>query len=115
MDWCVTLSNRSIYGDAMAKMGLHANEHADAGNVANGPAGPVLPAPGVANAKAIWTAAQQPGMPFVAPKDESQQCVLSLHAIRRLRVKMRTMLVNQLRGTLLEFGVHFRCELRAGL
>lgn len=74
----------------MAKMGLHANEHADAGNVANGPAGPVLPALGVADAKAIWTAAQQPGMPFVAPKDESQQCVLSLHAMRRLRVKMRT-------------------------
>uniref|UniRef100_UPI003F499AA4 hypothetical protein n=1 Tax=Cupriavidus necator TaxID=106590 RepID=UPI003F499AA4 len=26
-------------------------------------------------------------MPFVGPKDESQQCVLSLHAMRRLRVR----------------------------
>lgn len=68
-----------------------------------------------ADAKAIWTAAQQPGMPFVAPKNESQQSVLSLHAMRNLRVKMRTMLVNQLRGTLLEFGVHFQRGLRTGL
>ncbi|RDK05627.1 IS110 family transposase [Cupriavidus lacunae] len=68
-----------------------------------------------ADAKAIWTAAQQPGMPVVAPKDESQQCVLSLHAMRRLRVKMRTMLVNQLRGTLFEFGAHFPRGLRTGL
>ncbi|AGW95574.1 transposase IS110 [Ralstonia pickettii DTP0602] len=68
-----------------------------------------------ADAKAIWTAAQQPGMPVVAPKTESQQCVLSLHAMRRLRVKMRTMLVNQLRGMLFEFGVHFRRGLRTGL
>ncbi|MFS8974287.1 IS110 family transposase, partial [Cupriavidus necator] len=58
-----------------------------------------------ADAKAIWTAAQQPGMPIVAPKTESQQCVLGLHAMRQLRVKMRTMLVNQLRGTLFEFGI----------
>lgn len=68
-----------------------------------------------ADAKAIWTAAQQPGMPVVAPKTEPQQCILSLHAMRRLRVKMRTMLVNQLRGTLFEFGVHFPRGLRTGL
>ncbi|WP_460483854.1 IS110 family RNA-guided transposase, partial [Cupriavidus yeoncheonensis] len=68
-----------------------------------------------ADAKAICTAAQVPGMPVAAPKDESQQCVLSLHALRNLRVKMRTMLVNQLRGTLFEFGVHFRRGLRTGL
>ncbi|WP_432257737.1 IS110 family transposase [Cupriavidus sp. TMH.W2] len=68
-----------------------------------------------ADAKAIWTAAQQPGMPFVAPKTEPQQCVLSLHAMRQLRVKMRTMLVNQLRGTLFEFGIRIRPGLRIGL
>lgn len=68
-----------------------------------------------ADAKAIWTAAQQPGMPIVAPKTESQQCVLGLHAMRQLRVKMRTMLVNQLRGTLFEFGIRIRPGLRAGL
>jgi transposase len=68
-----------------------------------------------ADAKAIWTAAQQPGMPVVAPKTESQQCVLSLHAIRQLRVKMRTMLVNQLRSMLFEFGVYFHSGLRTGL
>lgn len=68
-----------------------------------------------ADAKAICTAAQVPGMPVVAPKDESQQCVLSLHALRNLRVKMRTMLINQLRGTLFEFGVHFPRGLRTGL
>jgi transposase len=68
-----------------------------------------------ADAKAIWTAAQQPGMPVVAPKTESQQCVLSLHTMRRLRIKMRTMLVNQLRGTLFEFGIHFPRGLRTGL
>lgn len=68
-----------------------------------------------ADAKAIWTAAQQPGMPVVAPKTEPQQCILGLHAMRRLRVKMRTMLVNQLRGLLFEFGVHFQRGLRTGL
>ncbi len=67
------------------------------------------------DAKAIWTAAQQPGMPVVAPKTEPQQSLLSLHALRQLRVKMRTMLVNQLRGMLFEFGVHFPRGLRTGL
>jgi len=68
-----------------------------------------------ADAKAIWTAAQQPGMPTVAPKTEAQQCVLALHAVRRLRVKTRTMQVNQLRGLLGEFGIHFRRGRQAGL
>nr|WP_115711791.1 IS110 family transposase [Cupriavidus taiwanensis] len=68
-----------------------------------------------ADAKAIWTAAQQPGMREVAPKSETQQCVLAVHAMRSLRIKMRTMLVNQLRGMLVEFGIHFRRGRRAGL
>jgi transposase len=68
-----------------------------------------------ADAKAIWTAANQPGMRTVAPKTEAQQCLLGLHAMRRLRVKMRTMQVNQLRGMLNEFGIHFRRGRQAGL
>jgi transposase len=68
-----------------------------------------------ADTKAIWTAAQQPGMPVVAAKDESQQSVLVLHAMRQLRMKMRTMLINQLRGLLFEFGLTFHKGACAGL
>jgi len=58
-----------------------------------------------ADAAAIWEAAQRPGMRFVAPKDEEQQAVLGLHRLRQQRVKMRSMLVNQLHGLMAEFGV----------
>jgi transposase len=58
-----------------------------------------------ADARAIWTAAQQPGMRTVAPKTEDQQAALGLHRVRALLVKSRTMQVNQLRGLLYEFGV----------
>lgn len=68
-----------------------------------------------ADAKAIWTAAQQPGMRTVTPKSEAQQCVLTVHAMRRLRIKMRTMLVNQLRAMLGEFGICFPRGRQAGL
>ena len=68
-----------------------------------------------ADAKAIWTAAQQPGMRTVTPKSEAQQCVLTVHAMRRLRIKMRTMLVNQLRAMLAEFGICFQRGRQAGL
>ena len=57
-----------------------------------------------ADAQAIWEAAQRPGMKFVAVKSEGQQSVLTLHRIRELLVKMRTMQINQLRGLLYEFG-----------
>ncbi|MEM5354482.1 transposase, partial [Paraburkholderia caribensis] len=57
------------------------------------------------DARAIWTAAQQPGMRFVAPKTADQQAILALHRMRSLLVKSRTMQVNQLRGLLYEFGV----------
>jgi len=57
-----------------------------------------------ADAKAIWEAAQRPGMRFVAVKSESQQGVLLLHRMRSQLVKMRTMQVQQLRGLLYEFG-----------
>lgn len=61
-----------------------------------------------ADARAIWTAVQQPGMRTVAAKTEDQQVMLSLHRMRSLLVKFRTMQINQLRGLLYEFGVTFR-------
>jgi transposase len=68
-----------------------------------------------ADARAIWTAVQQPGMRTVAAKTEEQQAMLSLHRIRSLLVKVRTMQVNQLRGLMYEFGVSFRAGRVAGL
>jgi transposase len=68
-----------------------------------------------ADARAIWTAVQQPGMRTVAAKTEEQQAMLSLHRIRCLLVKFRTMQVNQLRGLLYEFGASFRAGRVAGL
>ena len=47
-----------------------------------------------ADARAIWTAVTQPGMRTVAVKTEDQQAMLSLHRIRSLLVKFRTMQVN---------------------
>jgi transposase len=58
-----------------------------------------------ADAQAIWTAAQQPGMRFVAVKSEEQQAVLSLHRLRQHCIKVRTMQANQVRGLLYEFGI----------
>jgi transposase len=68
-----------------------------------------------ADAWAIWTAVQQPGMRFVAAKTEDQQAMLSLHRIRSLLVKFRRMQTNQLRGLLYEFGVTIRAGRVAGL
>ncbi|WP_144138101.1 IS110 family transposase [Paraburkholderia sp. BCC1884] len=68
-----------------------------------------------ADARAIWTAVQQPGMRTVAAKTEDQQAMLSLHRMRSLLVKFRTMQVNQLRGLLYEFGASFRAGRVAGL
>ena len=68
-----------------------------------------------ADARAIWTAMQQPEMRTVATKTEDQQAMLSLHRMRALLVKFRTMQVNQLRGLLYEFGVTFRAGRLAGL
>ena len=63
-----------------------------------------------ADARAIWTAVQQPGMRTVAAKTEGQQAMLSLHRMRALLVKFRTMQVNQLRGLLYEFGATFTLD-----
>lgn len=60
-----------------------------------------------ADARAIWTAAQQPGMPVVPVKSEAQQALLSLHRIRDGLVQTRTRECNQLRGLLGEYGLHF--------
>ncbi len=68
-----------------------------------------------ADARAIWTAVQQPGMRTVAAKTEEKQAMLSVHRIRSLLVKFRTMQVNQLRGLMYEFGVSFRAGRVAGL
>lgn len=57
------------------------------------------------DARAIWTAVQQPGMRFVAIKDKEQQAVLGLHRMREQLVKFRTAQINAVRGLLSEFGV----------
>ncbi|MGO9945687.1 MAG: IS110 family transposase [Steroidobacteraceae bacterium] len=58
-----------------------------------------------ADAEGIWEAAQRPGMRYVALKSEEQQAMLGLHRLREQRVKMRSMLVNQLHGLMAEYGV----------
>jgi len=58
----------------------------------------------VADARAIWTAVQQPGIKTVAIKTEEQQAVLALHRMREQLVKFRTAQINGLRGLLAEYG-----------
>src|SRR3984885_628713 len=57
-----------------------------------------------ADARAIWTAVQQPGIKVVAIKSEEQQAVLALHRMREQLVKFRTAQINGLRGLLTEYG-----------
>ncbi|MDB0544197.1 IS110 family transposase [Ralstonia solanacearum] len=57
-----------------------------------------------ADARAIWTAAQQPDARFVAIKTEPQQAILALHRLRAQLMKFRIMQTNALRGLLHEFG-----------
>lgn len=68
-----------------------------------------------ADARAIWTAAEQPGMRTVAVKTEDQRAVLGLHRLRAQLIKFRTAQVNQLRGLLYEYGLMFLKGRRAGL
>jgi len=56
------------------------------------------------DARAIWTAVQQPGVRTVAVKTEEQQAVLALHRMRQQLVKFRTAQINGLRGLLAEYG-----------
>jgi transposase len=57
-----------------------------------------------ADARAIWTAVQQPGIKVVSVKSEEQQAVLALHRMREQLVKFRTAQSNGLRGLLTEYG-----------
>lgn len=68
-----------------------------------------------ADARAIWAAANQPGMRTVAAKTEDQQAMLALHRMRAQLVKFRTMQTNQLRGLLYEFGLTLKGGRQAGL
>jgi transposase len=56
------------------------------------------------DARAIWTAVQQPGVKKVAIKTEEQQAILALHRMRSQLVKFRTAQINGLRGLLTEYG-----------
>ena len=56
------------------------------------------------DARAIWTAVQQPDIKTVAIKSEEQQAVLALHRMRQQLVKFRTAQINGLRGLLAEYG-----------
>jgi transposase len=58
----------------------------------------------MADARAIWTAVQQPGVKTVAVKTEAQQAVLAMHRMRQQLVKFRTAQMNALRGLLTEYG-----------
>jgi transposase len=56
------------------------------------------------DARAIWTAVQQPNVKAVAIKTEEQQAILALHRMRQQLVKFRTAQINGLRGLLTEYG-----------
>jgi transposase len=58
-----------------------------------------------ADAAAICEAVSRPSMRFVAVKTEAQQAAAGLHKLRALLVKQRTMVINQLRGLMAEFGI----------
>ena len=58
-----------------------------------------------ADARAIWTAVQQPEAHEVAIKTQVQQSVLALHRMRAQLLKFRIMQTNALRGLLYEFGI----------
>ena len=57
------------------------------------------------DAQAICEAACRPSMRSVSPRNELQQTVSALHRIRERLVRERTAAVNQIHGSLLEFGV----------
>lgn len=67
------------------------------------------------DARAIWCAAHAPQMRWVPIKGVQQQAVLALHRARAHWVKVRTQVVNGLRGLLYEFGVVLPGGRQAGL
>ena len=58
-----------------------------------------------ADAAAICEAVSRPSMRFVAIKSEPQQAMAGLHRVRDLLMKQHTMLINQMRGLMAEFGI----------
>jgi transposase len=58
-----------------------------------------------ADAAAICEAVGRPSMRFVAIKSEQQQAMAGIHRVRDLLMKQHTMLINQLRGLMAEFGI----------
>src|SRR6185437_4264052 len=58
-----------------------------------------------ADAAAICEAVSRPAMRFVAIKSEQQQAAAGIHRVRDLLMKQHTMMRNQLRGLMAEFGI----------
>jgi transposase len=58
-----------------------------------------------ADAAGICEAVSRPSMRFVAIKTEPQQAMAGIHRVRDLLMKQHTMLINQMRGLMAEFGV----------
>src|SRR6516162_1187261 len=58
-----------------------------------------------ADAAAICEAVSRPSMRFVAIKNVAQQAAAGIHRVRNLLLKQHTMLRNQLRGLMAEFGI----------
>src|SRR6266566_1814055 len=58
-----------------------------------------------ADAAAICEAVGRPRVRFVTIKTEQQQALAGIHRVRDLLMKQQTMLRNQLRGLMAEFGV----------
>jgi transposase len=58
-----------------------------------------------ADVAAICEAVGRPSMRFVAIKTEQQRAAVGIHRVRDLLMKQHTMLRNQLRGLMAEFGV----------
>lgn len=57
------------------------------------------------DAEAICEAVSRPTMRFVTIKTVDQQAMQSVHRVRSRIVKSRTMLINEIRGILAEFGI----------
>jgi transposase len=59
----------------------------------------------MADAEAIGEAVTRPMMRFVPIKDLRQQDIQTLHPVRERLVKVRTSVINEIRGLLSEYGI----------
>ena len=57
------------------------------------------------DAAVICEASSRPSMRFVEPKTAGQQDLQALHRVRQVNVRHCTLLTNQIRGLLLEYGI----------